>query len=80
MNQILQFLKNNGEQLDAEIAAAAGLSLTETRNRISQLAAKGEVMAYHSTRFLEGQRIEGLRCSITRRTFPAQPSRKTKAS
>ena len=80
MNQILQFLKKNGEQLDAEIAAAAGLSLTETRNRITQLAAKGEVMAYHSTRFLEGQKIEGIRCRVSGFTPPAKPGRKAKAS
>lgn len=80
MNQILQFLKKNGEQLDAEIAAAAGLSLTETRNYISQLAAKGEVMAYHSTRFLEGQKIEGIRCRVSGFTPPSKPGRKAKAS
>ena len=80
MNQILQFLKKNGEQLDAEIAAAAGLSLSETRNCISQLAAKGEVMAYHSTRFLEGQKIEGIRCRVSGFTPPSKPGRKAKAA
>lgn len=80
MNQILQYLKTNGERLDAEIAAAAGLSLAKTRLYLAELAAKGEIMAYHSTRFLEGQKIEGIRCRVAGFTPPAKPGRKSKPS
>ena len=80
MNQILQYLKINGERLDAEIAAAAGLSLAKTRLYLAELAAKGEIMAYHSTRFLEGQKIEGIRCRVAGFSPPAKPGRKSKAS
>ena len=31
MQEILQYLKNNGERLDSEIAAATGLSLANVR-------------------------------------------------
>lgn len=80
MNEILQYLKKHGEKLDAEIAEGAGLSLSKTRLYLGKLAAKGEVVTYHSTRFLEGQKIEGLRCRLSEITPPAAPGRKSKAS
>jgi hypothetical protein len=80
MEQILQFLKKNGEKLDAEIAVAAGLSLSKTRLYLAELAAKGEIMTYQSTRFLEGKKIEGIRCRLIGITPPAAPGRKAKAS
>ncbi|NNM69718.1 MAG: winged helix-turn-helix domain-containing protein [Gallionella sp.] len=80
MNQILQYLKNNGERLDAEIAQAAGISLSKTRAYLAELAAKGEIMAYHSTRFEDGEKTEGIRCRLAGFTPPAKPGRKSKAS
>lgn len=76
MEQILQCLKENGELLDAELAAAAGLSLKETRDRIQSLAEKGKVMTYPSTRILEGQRIVGIRCRLAVHTRPAKSGRR----
>ncbi len=64
MNEILQHLKTHGESLDSEIAAAAGLSLAETHMHLAELTAKGEIMAYHSTRVEYGQRTEGIRCRL----------------
>jgi predicted ArsR family transcriptional regulator len=80
MNEILQYLKTHGERLDAEIAEAAGLSLSKTRLHLAELAAKGEVMTYHSTRFVEGQKIEGIRCRIIGVTPKKAPRRKSRAS
>ena len=80
MNQILQYLQKNGEKLDAEIAAAAGLSLSQTRTYLTELAATGEIMTCHSTLFLEGQKIEGIRCRVAGITPVAKPGRKAKAS
>jgi predicted ArsR family transcriptional regulator len=80
MNEILEYLKRNGEKLDAEIAAAAGLSLSTTRQYLAELAAKGKVMTYRSTRFVEGRKIEGIRCRLTGITPPAAPGRKAKGS
>ena len=79
MNQILQYLKKHGERLDAEIAEAAGLSLSQTRLHLAELAAKGEVIAYHSTRFEDGQKTEGIRCRLSGFIPPAAPGRKSKA-
>jgi DNA-binding IclR family transcriptional regulator len=80
MNQILQYLKTHGERLDAEIAEAAGLSLSKTRLHLAELAAKGESMTYQSTRFLEGEKIVGIRCRLSGITPQAAPGRKSKAS
>ena len=80
MNEILQFLKKHGEGLDAEIASGAGLSLSKTRLYLAELTAKGEVMTYHSIRFVEGQKIEGIRCRIIGVTPKKAPRRKSRAS
>ena len=37
MNEILQYLKANGEKLDAEIAAAVGLSLAKVHAYLAEL-------------------------------------------
>jgi DNA-binding IclR family transcriptional regulator len=70
MDEILKYLKKHGEKLDAEIATGTGLSLPKTRIYLAELAAKGEIMTYHSTRFLEGQRIEGIRCRLSGHHYP----------
>jgi DeoR/GlpR family transcriptional regulator of sugar metabolism len=80
MNEILEYLKKNGEKLDAEIAEANKLSLSTTRQYLAELAAKGKVMTYRSTRFVEGQKIEGIRCRLTGFNPHATPSQKQKAA
>ena len=81
MNEILQYLKKqSGEKLDAEIAEAAGLSLSKTRVYLAELAAKGEVVVCDSIRFEKGKKIEGISCRVTGFVPPAAPGRKAKAS
>jgi hypothetical protein len=78
MNEILQYLKAHGEQLDAEIALAVGMPLIKVREQLVELAAKGEIMSYQSTRFEKGKKVEGIRCRIAGFTPPAAPGRKSK--
>jgi len=78
MNEILQYLKSHGERLDAEIAEAVGMSLAKVRIQLSELAAKGEVMSYQSTKIENGKKIEGVRCRIAGFIPPAAPGRKSK--
>ncbi len=78
MNEILQYLKTHGERLDAEIADAVGMSLAKVRIQLSEMAAKGEVMSYQSTKFENGKKIEGIRCRIAGFIPPAAPGRKSK--
>ena len=78
MNEILQYLKTHGEQLDTEIAQAVGLSLAVVRQQLIDLASKGEIMSYQSTKFEKGKKIEGIRCRISGFVPPAAPGRKSK--
>ncbi len=66
MNEtILQFLRNNGEQLDAEIAKALHLSKSVVLSHISQLSAAGEVICCQVTRYFGGKQIEGVSCRLS---------------
>lgn len=78
MNEILQYLKTHGERLDAEIAQAVGLSVANVRKHLVELAAKGEIMSYQSTKFENGKKVEGIRCRIAGFIPPAAPGRKSK--
>jgi predicted ArsR family transcriptional regulator len=73
---ILNHLKKHGEQLDAEIAVALSISLDKTRAHLAQLTTEREVMTYHSTRFIDGQKTEGIRCRLVGYTPPSAPGRK----
>lgn len=78
MKEILEYLKTHGERLDAEIAQAVGISLAKVRIQLLDLAAKGEVMSYQSTKFENGKKIEGIRCRLAGFVPPAAPGRKPK--
>jgi DNA-binding Lrp family transcriptional regulator len=66
MNEtILQFLRNNGEQLDAEIAKALHLSKSVVLSHIAQLSAAGEVICCQVTRYFGGKQIEGVSCRLS---------------
>jgi DNA-binding IclR family transcriptional regulator len=79
MNEILQYLKTHGERLDTEIAEATGLTLAKVRTILAELAAKGEIMACHSTKFDKGKKIEGISCRLSGFIPPAAPGRKSKS-
>ena len=79
MKEILQYLKNNGEQLDTEIAGATGISLANVRRYLSELAINGDVMTCHSIRFEKGKKVEGMSCRLAGYIPPAAPGRKPKS-
>jgi hypothetical protein len=79
MQEILQYLKLNGERLDSEIATATGISLAKVRLSVSELSARGDVMMCRSIRFQDGKEIEGILCRISGYIPPAAPGRKSKA-
>lgn len=80
MQDILQYLKLNGERLDSEIAAATGLSLAKVRVSLSDLMAKGEVIACRSIRYKDGKPTDGMLCRMSGYIPPAAPGRKVKVS
>lgn len=63
--KILDYLKDNGEQLDADIAAALRIPLAQLKPLIDQLAASGDIICCHVTRFIEGRKIEGTSCRLS---------------
>jgi hypothetical protein len=79
MQEILQYLKVNGERLDSEIAAAIGMSLATVRRGMSDLSARGDIMMCRSIRFKDGKQIDGLLCRVSGYIPPARPGRKSKA-
>ena len=79
MQDILQYLKLNGEQLDSEIATATGISLAKVRLSVSELSARGDVIVCRSIRFKEGKPIEAMLCRVSGYIPPAAPGRKSKA-
>lgn len=79
MQEILQYLKNHGERLDSEIAAATGISLANVRLGMSALSAKGDVMMCRSIRFKDGKQIDAMLCRVSGYIPPAAPGRKSKA-
>ncbi len=73
---ILTYLKKHGEQLDVDIAVAVGMSLDHTRVHLERLTNEHEIMTYHSTRFVEGRKTEGLRCRLVGIAPPSAPGKK----
>jgi DNA-binding IclR family transcriptional regulator len=77
-NQILQYLKTHGEKLDAEIVAAIGLPIAKTRQLLTDLVAKGEVITCHTIKYEKGKKIEGMSCRLSGFTPKAKPGAKSK--
>ena len=79
MQAILDYLKQSGERLDSEIAAATGLSLANVRTGVNDLRARGAIMVCRSIRYKDGKEIDGILCRVSGYIPPAAPGRKSKA-
>ena len=73
---ILQYLRTNGEQLDAEIAKALGIPQAQVQRQLSQLSAAGEVICCHVTRYSGEKKIEGMSYRLSAHVPPRAPGRK----
>ena len=62
---ILVFLKANGERLDAEIATALHMPMNQVKSHVSQLSSAGEVVCCKVTRYVGGEKIEGVSCRLS---------------
>lgn len=80
MNEILKYLKKNGQRLDSEIAAATGISITNVRRHIADLSAQGEITSCTVTRFTDEKPVESVLCRIAGYIPPSSPGRKAKGS
>lgn len=79
MQEILKYLKQHGERLDSEIAAAMGVPLADLQLELADLAKKGDIMMCHSIRFIDGKKSEGTLCRLAGFIPVASPGRKPKA-
>jgi transcription initiation factor IIE alpha subunit len=79
MEEILQFLKTQGEQLDSEIAAATGKPIEKVRAVLTELHSKGDVTTCRSIRFKDGEKTEATLYRIATFIPPASRGRKPKA-
>ena len=62
---ILQHLRTNGEQLDAEIAKALRMTQAQVNSHIAKLSAAGDVICCQVTRYVDGKKIEGVSCRLS---------------
>jgi hypothetical protein len=65
MKEILNFLKTNGEGLDADIAKALHMPMALVRSHVSQLSSAGEVISCKVTKYIDGKTIEGISCRLS---------------
>lgn len=79
MQTILNYMKARGEQLDADIAAGTKIPLNDVRLSLSELSKRGEIILCRSTRFIKGQKSEGMLYRIAGFIPSANPGRKPKA-
>ena len=79
MQKIHTYLKSRGEQLDTDIAAATRIPLADVRVYLSEMSKRGDIIACHTTRFIKGQKVEGMSCRIAGYIPVASPGRKPKA-
>ena len=73
---ILQYLRANGEQMDADIAEALDIPHAQLQRQLSQLSAAGEVICCHVTRYSGEKKIEGMSYRLSAHVPPRAPGRK----
>ncbi|MEP7154303.1 MAG: ArsR family transcriptional regulator [Betaproteobacteria bacterium] len=76
MNEIMQYLKKNGQRLDFEIAEAIGMPLSKVRGMLVDLSAQGEISKCSFTGFNQGKKVEGMLCRVAGYVPPKSPGRK----
>jgi hypothetical protein len=75
--EILTFLTNNpGEQMDSAIAKAIPVAIDKLRICLSELESRNEIVSCHSTKFVQGKKIEGICCRLAGFTPVAKAGRK----
>ena len=79
MNEVLQYLKKNGQRLDTEIAAATKLPLSKIRGLLDDLSAQGQISRCKVIRFNQGKEVESVLCRVAGYIPPKSPGRKPAA-
>jgi hypothetical protein len=77
LQEILKHLKEHGEQLESEIAAATGISLANVRRGVTDLSARGEVITCRVIRYTDGKKSDGVLYRAAGYIPPPAPGRKS---
>ena len=80
MIETLKCLKKYGQRLDLELAKEMGLPLATVRQKLTSLAATGQVITCSLTRFENGKQIDAWQCRVSGYVPPIAPGRKAKAT
>lgn len=75
-DMIIQHLRANGEQLNADIAAALKIPRDVVRRHVSQLSSAGDVICCQVTRYSDGKKVEDVSCRLSAYVPPRSPGRK----
>ena len=65
---IIEFLRVNGEKMEAEIAKGLQIPMTQVQSQLAQLSSAGDVICCKVTRFAGGKKIEGTSYRLSRTT------------
>jgi len=79
MDEIMQYLKDNGEQLDSEIAAGTGISLEKVRQGVLKLLAKGDLVMCRVIKIKDGNKIDATLYRVAGFVLKPKPGRKPNA-
>lgn len=64
-SSILEFLKANGQRMEAEIADALKLPVSKVKAHVADLTSTGDIICCNVTRFDAGKKIEGVSCRLS---------------
>jgi len=78
LQAIMQYLKDHGESLDADIAEKTGVCREDVCVYLANLAARGDVIMCRTTRYVDGEAIEGMLYRVSGYVPMASPGRKPK--
>ncbi len=79
MEEIMRYLKENGEQLDSVIAAGIGMSIEKVRLGVSKLSAKGDLVMCRVIKIKDGKQIDSMLYRASGYTPKPKPGRKPNA-
>jgi len=78
MDKILQYVKQQGECLDTEIARVTKIPIESVQAQLSKLAAKYQVILCDSITFVKGKEFRSTICRVAGYIPPAKPGAKSK--
>jgi len=73
---ILKYLRTQGEQLDADISKALKIPKVQLEKQLSELLTAGAIICCHVTRFSGEKKIEGMSYRLSAHVPPRAPGRK----